>query len=240
MRAKSPAGVYTPTHSSDVHPASDGPRRGKARGIQRARMRWRNENSHSQSATPPPSRSRIRIRDRRHLRAPHEEVQYVEDAVRSSKGKHKAHMGRPRIGYSTSKRAGTTSAHPQASAGPRRMTSASAPQNDIHPTQGNGRTERCKREPSKFRIPPIEERKDRQKDRHSPTKQLPTSTAVCGPGWHEQRSRRERTGGAVVLEDRPCVVVLVVLRSGFRRAFVRTACDVVLRLMRVAVAGGGD
>jgi hypothetical protein len=62
-----------------------------------------------------------------------------------------------------------------------------------------------------------EERKD------SPTKQLLTSTAVCGPGGREQRSRRERTDiGAVVLEGKPRVVVLIVLRLGFRRAFMRS------------------
>jgi hypothetical protein len=63
----------------------------------------------------------------------------------------------------------------------------------------------------------------------SPTKKLLTSTAVCGPGGREQRSRRERTDiGAVVLEGKPRVVVLIVLRSGFRRAFVRSVAILVL------------
>jgi hypothetical protein len=66
-----------------------------------------------------------------------------------------------------------------------------------------------------------EERKD-SPIKDSPIKQLLTSTAVCGPGGREQRSRRERTDiGTVVLEGKPRVVVLIVLRLGLRRAFVR-------------------
>jgi hypothetical protein len=68
-----------------------------------------------------------------------------------------------------------------------------------------------------------EERKD------SPTKKLPASTAVCGPGVRVQRSRRERADiGAVALEGKPRVVVLVVLRLGFRHAFVRSVAILVL------------
>jgi hypothetical protein len=67
------------------------------------------------------------------------------------------------------------------------------------------------------------------KDRHSPTKQLLTSTVVYGPNWREHRSRRERVDiGAVVLEGKPRVVVLVVLGLGFRRAFVRSVVMLVL------------
>ncbi|KAJ6505103.1 hypothetical protein C8R45DRAFT_971825 [Mycena sanguinolenta] len=50
-----------------------------------------------------------------------------------------------------------------------------------------------------------------KRDHHSPPKQLPTSTAVCSPGQRGQRGRRESTDGAVVLEDKPRIVVLVVL-----------------------------
>jgi hypothetical protein len=78
------------------------------------------------------------------------------------------------------------------------------------PLGRTSRTETCKREPQDSASPQsFKQGKNRQaKDRHSPTKQLPTSTAVCGPGRREQRSRRERAGGAVVVEDRPRVVVL--------------------------------
>ncbi|KAJ7429862.1 hypothetical protein B0H11DRAFT_2400460, partial [Mycena galericulata] len=58
------------------------------------------------------------------------------------------------------------------------------------------------------------------KYRHSPTKQLPTSTVVRSPGRREQQSRREGTGGA--LGYRPHIVVRVVLRLGFRHAFVHS------------------
>ncbi|KAJ6528678.1 hypothetical protein DFH09DRAFT_1094369 [Mycena vulgaris] len=47
---------------------------------------------------------------------------------------------------------------------------------------------------------------------------------LCGPSQREQRSRRERTGDAAVLEDRLCVIVLILLRLGLGRAFVRSAC----------------
>ncbi|KAJ7254187.1 hypothetical protein C8J57DRAFT_1236912 [Mycena rebaudengoi] len=65
------------------------------------------------------------------------------------------------------------------------------------PLRGTSCTKKYKREPPKFRIFTIEETKKekRGKDRHSPTKQLPPSTAVRAPGRREQRSRRERTGG---------------------------------------------
>ncbi|KAJ7893664.1 hypothetical protein B0H14DRAFT_2559649 [Mycena olivaceomarginata] len=93
------------------------------------------------------------------------------------------------------------------------------------PLRRTSPSETCKSEPTpKIPESTIEKTNKEKtgKDRHSPTKQLPTSTAVCDPGRREQRSRRERTGGAVVLQDRPCVVVLVVLRLGFRRMFVRS------------------
>jgi hypothetical protein len=81
------------------------------------------------------------------------------------------------------------------------------------------------------RSPKIPHRHNRKNEegKYSLTKQLPTSTAVCGPGGREQRSRRERADiGTVVLEGKPRVVVLVVLHLGFRRAFVRSVAILVL------------
>ncbi|KAJ6505070.1 hypothetical protein C8R45DRAFT_971769, partial [Mycena sanguinolenta] len=48
------------------------------------------------------------------------------------------------------------------------------------------------------------------------------------PGQRGQRSCRERTDGAVVLEDKPRVVVLVVLGLGFGRVFVRNVAMLVM------------
>jgi hypothetical protein len=76
------------------------------------------------------------------------------------------------------------------------------------------------------RIATIEKNKERK---DSPTKQLPTSTAVCDPGGREQRSRQKRADiGTVVLEGKPRVVVLAVLRLGFRRAFVHSVAILAL------------
>jgi hypothetical protein len=75
------------------------------------------------------------------------------------------------------------------------------------------------------RTPKILHRHNRKNEgrKDSPAKQLPTSTAVCGPGGREQRSRPERADiGTVGLEGKPRVVVLIVLRLGFGRAFVRS------------------
>jgi hypothetical protein len=109
--------------------------------------------------------------------------------------------------------AGVTSAHPQASGGARRTTSASA-----SPTQGNAHsaeppTPKHARENPKIPHPrnrKNKERKDRQKIATHPRNHCP-------------------------LEDRPCVVVLVVLRWSFRRAFVRSVAILVLRWSRVVV-----
>jgi hypothetical protein len=49
--------VYAPTHSSDVHPASNGQQRGKAQGIRRTQMRVENENSCKQECM---SRKKVR------------------------------------------------------------------------------------------------------------------------------------------------------------------------------------
>ncbi|KAF8157671.1 hypothetical protein K438DRAFT_1777163 [Mycena galopus ATCC 62051] len=53
------------------------------------------------------------------------------------------------------------------------------------------------------------------------------SSYMYGPGRREERSRRERIGGAVVFEYKPRVVVLVVLRLGFGRAFLRSGAMLV-------------
>ncbi|KAJ6533608.1 hypothetical protein B0H19DRAFT_1081026 [Mycena capillaripes] len=62
---------------------------------------------------------------------------------------------------------------------------------------------------------PARKKEKTGKARHSPMKYLRTFAAVCGPGRREQRSRREGTGGTVVLEGRPRIVILV-LRPGVR------------------------
>jgi hypothetical protein len=80
------------------------------------------------------------------------------------------------------------------------------------------------------RTPKIPHRHNRKNEerKDSPTKQLRTSTAVCGPRGREQRSHRERTDiGTVVLEGKLRVVILIVLRLGFRRAFVRSVAILV-------------
>ncbi|KAJ7692369.1 hypothetical protein B0H17DRAFT_1133102 [Mycena rosella] len=83
-------------------------------------------------------------------------------------------------------------------------------------------TETCKREPPEFRIPTIEKtRKEKTGKRWPHPRNNCPLPPQCGPGRRERRSRRQRTNVAVVLENRPCAVVLVVLRLGFRRAFVR-------------------
>ncbi|KAJ7770064.1 hypothetical protein B0H16DRAFT_1452426 [Mycena metata] len=193
-------------------------------------------------------------RDRRHLRAPDREVQYAEQSVGNSKGKAQSPDRTPaqRIGRvkdrwvdiraSTGKRG--TAMHDL------RVRPAKRHPSHVEKCslRGASRPETCKRE-RQIPRPTTEKKKGKKgqaKNRHSPTKQLPTSTAVGGPGRREQRRRQERTGGgAVVFEDRPRVVVLVVLRLGFWHAFVRSVamfvlCALVLRLMRVGVAGGGD
>jgi hypothetical protein len=102
---------------------------------------------------------------------------------------------------------GQTSAHPQASAGARRTTSTQRNSRSAKPLSHRNTQDRTPK------IPHPHNRKNKEKkidkDRHSPTKQLPTSAAVCGPGRREPPSRRERTDGAV-------------LRLGFARAFVRS------------------
>ncbi|KAJ6526909.1 hypothetical protein DFH09DRAFT_1094949 [Mycena vulgaris] len=85
--------AYAPTQSSDAHPVSDGQRRGKEAGIQRARMRVEKRKLPKGESKVPLLRVRPLaagsefLRDRRHPRAPHEEVQYAEHATRDSKGK---------------------------------------------------------------------------------------------------------------------------------------------------------
>jgi hypothetical protein len=64
-----------------------------------------------------------------------------EQSVGNPKGKGtKPRRDPPQSGLGGSKIDGSTSAHPQASAGPRHTTSASAPQNETPPTQGNARS----------------------------------------------------------------------------------------------------
>jgi hypothetical protein len=100
MRGKSPAGVYTPTHSSDIHPASGGQRQGNAREIKRARVMTekrklpeagRHVSRKGETAKVPLLRPLAAgsefQRNRRHLRAPHEKVQYAEHAARNLKDK---------------------------------------------------------------------------------------------------------------------------------------------------------
>ncbi|KAJ7770046.1 hypothetical protein B0H16DRAFT_1452410 [Mycena metata] len=149
-------------------------------------------------------------RDRRHLRAPDREVQYAEQSVGNSKGRVKDRW--VDIRASTDKRG--TAMHDL------RVRPAKR-----HPShvgkcslRGASRAETCKRE---RQIPRPHNRKKREKKtgKKSPLTHE-TAAAVGGPGRREQRSRQERTGGgAVVFEDRPRVVVLVVLRLGFWHAF---------------------
>ncbi|KAJ7859118.1 hypothetical protein B0H13DRAFT_1901579 [Mycena leptocephala] len=51
--------------------------------------------------------------------------------------------------------------------------------------------------------------------REMPALQNLSHRNMCGPGWREQRSRRERAGDAMLFEDRPYVLVLGLLRLGF-------------------------
>ncbi|KAJ7925355.1 hypothetical protein B0H13DRAFT_1863198 [Mycena leptocephala] len=164
-------------------------------------------------------------RGRRHLRDIHGEVHCAEHSVRNSKGKAQSPDGMPAqrvervkegwddVRASTGKR-GTATHDPRVRPAKRHPFRAGK-----CPLRRTSRTETCKREAPNSASPQSKkERKERPaKDRHSRMKQLPTSIAMCGPGRREQRRRQERTGGAVVPEDRP---VLVVFGGAFKRVGV--------------------
>ncbi|KAF8200570.1 hypothetical protein K438DRAFT_1758779 [Mycena galopus ATCC 62051] len=136
--------VYAPSHSSDVHPASDGQGRGKARSIRRKQMRVENRKP------PEAGMARAQTPDG----TPAQRVEHVKEGwgdVRASKAKR------------------GTATHD-------------------------------------LRVRP---------------------SYMYGLGRREQRTWRERPDGAGVPEDKPRVVVIVVLRLGFGRAFVRSVAMLV-------------
>ncbi|KAJ7258596.1 hypothetical protein C8J57DRAFT_1234195 [Mycena rebaudengoi] len=167
------------------------------------------ERRDSESATPA---AELELqRDRRHLRGPHKEVQVRAES-----------RGGTRAQWVESVKEGWGDVH--ASTGRRETTTPDLrvrPQNDIPPT------EPAPKNPGS----PIEKTKKEKTGKRS------LLTHENGPGRREQRNRRERTDGAVVLEDGPRVVDLVLLHLGFRRR--RDVCAVALRLMHDVVVGSG-
>ncbi|KAJ7915919.1 hypothetical protein B0H13DRAFT_1871662 [Mycena leptocephala] len=161
---------------------------------------WRNECSlkrecmsrlsrDSQHATLPPVRSRIRSP----ARAP---TTRAEHAARNSKGKGtKSRQDARAAGRARQIRLGRR---------PRGCQSQSdGPSIHKHARDRDARPSRPPRKTT-----PLTRRQ-------MPALQNLSHRNMCGPGWREQRSRRERAGGAMLFEDRPYVLVLGLLRLGF-------------------------
>jgi hypothetical protein len=153
-------------------------------------------------------------RDRRHLRVPHEEVQFefAEHGARNSKGKgRKPRWDARAAGTACQRRLGRRPRiHRQArdsDARPPPRREMPTPQNLSHRNMQERTPHNCPSPQSK------KKKKEKTGKTFSPTKQLTTPTAVCGPGRRQSPSCRERTGGAVVLEGKPRVVTLVVRRN---------------------------
>ncbi|KAF8147244.1 hypothetical protein K438DRAFT_2090707 [Mycena galopus ATCC 62051] len=229
--------AYAPSHASDVHPASDGQGRGKARSIQRERMGV-------EKVKPPEARMHVSGKGET------AKVPLLRPLAAGSEVRRDRHMKKcntrsmlhqtrrarvqtpdrtPAQRAEHVKESWATSAHLNASAGTRRTTSVSAP-----PTWGNAALRKAwKREPRKFRIPAIEKNKERKdRERSSLTHETTAffhRSVWPWRAWAAELPRKDWCPRSATLGIRARL-----------RAWRRDAREVVWRLVRVAVAGGDD
>ncbi|KAJ7289602.1 hypothetical protein C8J57DRAFT_1459537 [Mycena rebaudengoi] len=205
---------YASTHSFGVRPASQGQRRGKARAIQRARKTISPNSSEIADICElhmKKGTTQSMLHETRRARAQSPDGTFVGRVERVKEGWGDIRASTSRRGTAMHDlRVRPAKQHPSHAGNPR-FAGPLAPK-DVTENPQNPASPQSKKQGEKRQA----------KDRHSPTK----TTA------------RFRTDGAVVLEGRPRVVVLVLLRLGFGvhlRAQRRDSRALVLRWPRMVV-----